>query len=105
MVYYGTGPKNLWEHEMEKLSRHALLALCRHFIFGQSYFGLTPEEMRSEIADAKKHGRTDAFLARWDRYDKDPEKALRETLLRRRSAKKAARRRKAENRKAKKGVA
>lgn len=98
----GIGPETLWQHEMRKLSRAALLHVVSILLFTRSYFGLAmnQDELLKLIRDAKKAGRFDNMIARWDRMEANPHAEYETHLRRRRSAKAAANRRKAAARRA-----
>ena len=98
--FYGR-PEKLWEHELRKLSKAALLHFIDLLIFIERYLNVFDESLMLErIRQAKKTGRMDNLERRWERAEADPVAAYRTQLRRQRSARGSARRRKAATRKA-----
>jgi transposase len=104
MPLFGLGPKELWEHELEKLSKGALVHIARDFIFTHASYigGLDRKELLLAFTSAKKYARLNAAYDRIKRFQEDPDKYWRTYDRRKKSAKAAARRRKAEARRQKK---
>ena len=88
--------KNLWEHELSKLGRHALLCLVRVLFHVEAHFvGSIDHDQRLELVrDMKKSGRFAELCARMDRMDADPHGEMDKYWRRKKSAKAAANRRK-----------
>jgi hypothetical protein len=92
-MMFPIGPKEKWEHDVSKMCRAALVVLVtdmqwRLALYDQ-YFNT--EKMVSMIALAKKYGRWDNAEARHAKFMADPDKAIKQTMRRRKAAKRASR--------------
>lgn len=85
------GPKDKWQHDIERMSRAALVNMVDELLFAR-----TPdrEVMEKLIARCKKYGRWDNQAASYQRFQADPLKAVAESIRRKNAAKKAAKLRK-----------
>lgn len=85
------GPKDKWQHDIERMIRAALVNMIDELLWAR-----TPDRefMENLIARSKKYGRWDNRDASYQRFKADPLKAVAEDIRRRNAAKKAAKRRK-----------
>jgi hypothetical protein len=96
--------KSLWEHELGKLGRHALLSLVSLLFHVEAFYagGIDHDQRLKLVRDMKKSGRIAELCARMDRMNADPHGEMEKYWRRKKSAKAAANRRKKAVRLAKK---
>lgn len=92
----GIGPMDKWEHDLEKMSRAALVALVTDLHFRlHLYHPIFDRDAMTKLTDeAKQHGRWLNSHARYQKFKADPDKAIAQSIRRSKAAKKAARRNK-----------
>ena len=86
----GIGPIDKWQHDLEKLSRHALIELALELTF----FRNDRDALADMVARNKRFGRFRSGHERYVRFIADPEKAIATAIRRSKAAKKAAKRKK-----------
>ena len=104
MPLLGEGPKDLWEHELESLSKAGLIILAKHIYFRLTYFNLRidRDQTLKDVRECKKFGKWADSQKSFDKWFADPKKAYAAEQRRKKSARAAANRRKREASRAKK---
>lgn len=85
------GPKDKWQHDIERMSRAALVNMIDELLWARRP---DREFMEKLIARSRTFGQFDNLVARRERFTANPLKAVQESIRRKNAAKTAARRRK-----------
>ena len=92
------GPQEKWEHDLRKLNRYALIDIIEYLRLYLSMCDLPcgADYMSVRIEHARTVGRLEAAQNRYELFTANPDKDMRESARRSKSAKAAARHRKKE---------